>query len=220
MSKLLNVMVFILFTYPVGMLMGMNFWLLRFFGILKVRGWQNFPKQKGKILVVSNHPSLVEPLLLVGLFFHQYALRPFRCGPWTLADRRNYYDNWKYFLMRPRLIPVDRTLFAGDSGSLVTAKHVLGSGANIIIFPEGGRTFKGTSYFKSETGKRLRALKGGFAILAGEPGVALLPVWFEFRGWFAMRLTIGKAVFFEGVPREKVVEKTTAIMLKLADQLE
>ena len=36
MSKLLNVMVFILFTYPVGIVMGMNFWLFRFFGILKV----------------------------------------------------------------------------------------------------------------------------------------------------------------------------------------
>ncbi len=220
MKKVVNTVVFLLFTYPAGLCIGVVFEFLWGSGILEVRGWENFPKQKGKILLISNHPSLVEPVLLIGVFFHQYVLRPFKYGPWTLADRKNYYDNWKFFLMRPRLIPVDRTKDKGDVRSLVAAKHILEGGANILIFPEGGRTFKGIHHLVSWGGRRLkmiRPLKGGFSVLATGKGVVAVPVWFEFHGWSNMRLTIGKPVCFEGTPREEVVKITQAMLLRLAD---
>jgi 1-acyl-sn-glycerol-3-phosphate acyltransferase len=198
--------------------MGLVFWILRLMGILRVEGWKNFPKQKGKILLVSNHPSLVEPVLLSGLFFHQYAIRP-KLGPFTLADKRNYYNKWWAYVLRPRLIPVDRAKLTGDAGSLVTATKVIESGANVVVFPEGGRTFKGLSFLISPNGrKKIRPLKSGFALLATMPGVTLVPVWFESDNWISMKMVIGTPMNFKGVPREEVIKKTGNIILELADQ--
>jgi len=222
MKKVMNATVFFLFTYPAGIVMGVALWFFRFFGILKAKGLENFPKQKGKILLVSNHPWKGEQFLLIGLFFSQYFLQPFRYGPWSMADRKNYYNKPRYVLMRSRLIPVDRTLKNGDLGSLAVAKSVLESGGNLIIFPEGGRTVKkGKEHelIRSKTGKPLRRLKAGFAHLATEvTGVTLLPVWFEFDSWRSMRLTIGKPVHFYGMQRKGVVQRTEKILLELADQ--
>ncbi|HEY5037928.1 MAG TPA: lysophospholipid acyltransferase family protein [bacterium] len=216
MERIRSVVVFFLFTYPVGLVIGIGFWLLRLVGVLKVKGWGNFPHWRQRVLVVSNHPSLVEPILLTGLFFHQYVLRPFKYGPWTLADRRNYYD--RYPILRSKLIPVDRTR-AGDPGSLVAAKQVLESGGNLIVFPEGGRTFKGTSFLESRSGRKMRPLKEGFAFLAVETNAVLLPLWFEGSFRSGMRIAIGEAMIFTGgTPRNEVVEITERILLELADK--
>lgn len=218
MKKIVNVVVFLLFTYPAGLLIGVVLDRLWCTGLLELRGWENFPRQKGKILVVSNHPYKGEQFLLTGLFFGQYLLHPFKYGPYTVADAKNYYDSLLYrWLLRPRLIPVDRTKDKGDPRSLLVAKRVLESGANIITFPEGGRTSKGTNHLVSRGGKVIRPLKGGFAVLATGKGVATVPVWFEFRGWNSMRLAIGKPVCFEGTPREEIIHKTEVMLLELAD---
>lgn len=217
MKNFENIVVLILFTYPVGVVIGLVFWALRLVGVLEVKGWSHFPHWRQKVLVVSNHPYEGEQFLLIGLFFHEYVFRPFKYGPWSLADKKNYYDKPKYRLMRPRLIPVDRTLANGDSGSLKVAKKVLASGANLILFPEGGRTSKGESFLTSQKGKRIRPLKGGFAVLAAESGAIVVPMWFEFKGWSGIRLTIGEQQDFSGASREEVVEETGNILLKLAD---
>lgn len=210
-----NSIVFVLFTYPVGVLIGIVFWTLRLVGILHVRGWDNLPRQKGKVIIVSNHPYRGEQVLLTGLFFHQYVFHPWKYGPWSLADRRNYYD--RYPLLRPRLIPVDRER-NGDPDALKLAKAVLGRGANIILFPEGGRTSKGTTFLESRYGACIRPLKAGFAVLAAEPGATLVPVWFDYSSWYDQVLVIGEPQCFEGMDRKKIVERTQRILLELADK--
>lgn len=217
MEKLTNFIVFFLFTYPAGVLIGIAFWLLRLFGVLKVKGWRNFPHWHKRVIVISNHPSLVEPILLVGLFFHQYLFRPLIYGPWTFADKKNYYN--KYPLLRPRLIPVNRTGKNGNLESLLVAKQILKSGGIIIMFPEGGRTFKGTSFLTSARGKKIRPLKEGFAYLALETSAVLLPLWFQGNFWSGMSLTIGEpTAFTSGTPRDEVLERTEKVLLDLADQ--
>jgi len=218
MKKFMNFVMFFLFTYPAGIVIGLIFWTLRFVRVLELNGWENFPKQKGKILFVSNHPYKGEQFLVPGLFFPLYVLQP-KYGPWSVVDRKNYYDKWWAIVLRPRLIPVDRTLQNGDVGSLAVARSVLESGANIIIFPEGGRTKKGKAkdLLTSRTGRMLRRLKVGFAYLATEvPGVTLLPVWCEFDSW-SVRITIGRAENFYNMNRKEVVQITEGILLKLAD---
>ena len=217
MKKLKNVTVFLLFTYSAGVLIGITFWFLRLIGVLKVKGWQNFPHWRKKVVVISNHPSLVEPVLLVGLFFHQYVFRPFKYGPWTLADKKNYYD--KYPLLQPRLIPIDRTRKNGDVKGLSTAKHIIRSGGSTIWFPEGGRTCKGKIFLMSRKGKRIRIpLKEGFVSLVTEPGAILSPIWFEYNRWYDMHLTIGElSVFTSSTPRDEVVTRTEQVLLELAD---
>jgi 1-acyl-sn-glycerol-3-phosphate acyltransferase len=222
MKKAQNAVVFFLFTYLlVGIGLGIVFWLLRLIGVLEVRGWENFPHWRKRVLVVSNHPSKVEPGLLIGMFFHQYLLRPFQYGPWIMADRKEFYESRLYWPVRPRVIPVDRTKPKGDARSLINAKKVLASDAILVVLPEGGRTFKATDHITSRTGRRLGwPLKEGFVLLATEPGVITLPAWFDFNGWFNMRLTVGKPVIFTtGTPREEIVQRTSELLLELADQV-
>jgi 1-acyl-sn-glycerol-3-phosphate acyltransferase len=215
MKKIMNAVVFFLFTYPVGIVIGLVFWFFWLTRVMEIRGWENFPKQRGKVLVVSNHPYKGEQVLLTGLFFRWYLFRPWKYGPWSLADRKNYYD--KYPLLRPRLIPVDRTR-NGDPEALNLAKSVLSTGANIILFPEGGRTSKGQSFLTSRFGARIRPLKGGFAILAAERGTVLVPVWFEHYHWYDIILVIGESICFSGITRREIVERTEKILLELADK--
>ena len=221
MKKFTNVIVFFLFTYPAGMLIGMAFWLSWLVGIFEIKGWwKNFPHWRTRVVVVSNHQYKGEQFLLTGLFFSQYLFRPLKYGPWTVADAKNYYNNWLYWFLRPRLIPVDRTAKNGNQKSLTAAKNVLKSDGNLIIFPEGGRTSKGEIFLISRKGKRIRIpLKEGFISLVTEPGATLLPVWFEYNQWYDMKLTVGKPIMFtSGTPRNEVMERTEKILLKLADQ--
>src|ERR1035437_5712220 len=80
-------------AYFVGILIGLCLLLLRVLGIWKVKGMENFPtlEQKGGhgLILVSNHPSLLEPIALIGLFMPWYILRPIY-GPWNIADTTNY----------------------------------------------------------------------------------------------------------------------------------
>jgi 1-acyl-sn-glycerol-3-phosphate acyltransferase len=120
--------------------------------------------------------------------------------------------------LRLKIIPVDRTVGKSDVRGLILARKAISRGANIVLFPEGGRTFKGTKNLQSKTGKELRPLKGGFALLAAELGVVLVPVWFEFKGWRCMRLTVGEPKNFHGVLRGEIVKETEKILLELADK--
>ena len=215
MRKLLDVTTFILFTYPVGIVIGTTFELLGFVGIVEIVGRKNFPKQRGKIVLVSNHPSLLEPVLLIGLFFRQYALWP-KYSLWTLTDKW-WYNILVFFLVHPRLIPVDRPRYMGKSESLAAAKQVLSSGGNIIIFSEGSRTFNGAHHLFSGRGKRILPLRKGIAVLADEPQAVTVPVWVEFSEWRRVKINIGTPMHFEGRPREEVIEQTTKALLALAD---
>ncbi|OHA88795.1 MAG: hypothetical protein A3C70_01370 [Candidatus Zambryskibacteria bacterium RIFCSPHIGHO2_02_FULL_43_14] len=221
MKKFTNVIILFLFTYPVGVLIGVIFWLLWLVGALEIKGWwKNFPRWQTRVVLISNHPYKGEQFLLAGLFFFQYLFQPLKHSPWIVADAKNYYNKWFCWFLRPRLIPVDRSGKNGDLKSLITAKNILRSDGNLIIFPEGGRTSKGKAFLTSKKGKRIRVpLKEGFVSLVTEPGVILLPVWFECNRWHDMRLIIGEPIMFtSGTPRNEVVERTERILLELADQ--
>lgn len=211
MKRLLDLTVLILFTYPVWVVIGTTLELLEFVGIAEVVGRKNFPKQKGRIVLVSNHPSLVEPIILAGLFFRRFSLRP-RYGPWTLIDKW-WYNILVFCLVHPRLIPV-----MGNAESLVTAKKVLSSGGNLIIFSEGSRTWNGVGHVYSKRGKRLLPLKKGIAVLATLPETVTVPVWVEFCGRIRVRITIGEPMHFQGMTKSEVIKKTTQALLQLADQ--
>jgi 1-acyl-sn-glycerol-3-phosphate acyltransferase len=216
MKKMTTAAKLILLTFPVGIVIGATFLFMRFFRTLEISGLKNFPKQGGKIVLVSNHPSKTETILMIGLFFRKYLFRPFKHAPWTLTDRL-WYEKWIFFMIRPRLIPVDRPRF-GKAESMEAAKEVLASGGNIIIFSEGTRTPIGKGHLYSRSGKRLLPLKKGVAILATEPGTTLVPVWVEYPKSLKIKMVIGEPVSYEGTPKEVVLEKITKTLLDLADQ--
>ena len=179
MKKIVNLLIFLVFTYPYGIVIGIIFRLLVILGKIRILHWERFPHWKKRIILVSNHPSLLEPFLLPALFFREYFLHPFKYAPWSTPDRTNFYDRWYWFWLRPRAIPIDRKNTQGKFKAFFETKEVITSGGIIILFPEGGRTFKGKRFLYSQKGKKLRILKNGIGWLVLQTKALVVPVWVE-----------------------------------------
>lgn len=237
MKKNMDAAVFLLFTYPFGILVGMSFWLFRFLGIARVSGWENFPRWQEKILVISNHPSLLEPIILTGLFFHQFLWRPFKYGPWNMAEKGNYGKRL-FFFLRPRMILIERGSERSAARGFIRAKDVLNSGGVMIIFPEGCRTHKAKAILLGKKRQsRVGKFKGGFARLAAKTGATVLPVWvggtervlpngakvsywYFLRFWRRVTIRLGEPLYFRGEDYEEMTRRSEAAVLALADQRE
>ena len=224
----MNDIVFILFTYPfIGMFIGIFFWLLVAIRIVKIRGWENFPHFHKSVVMISNHQTLWDWFILIGLCFHQYVFHPFKFSPYTMADKNNYTNKRRYALVRSRLIPVDRENLSKVKGrmaitdaieqSLVLAKKVLEKGGWLIIWPEGGRTKSGNYWIRSKGGE-IRPLKSEFAVLASGTAALVLPIWINWS-WLEIKVTIGKPRSFTGKPTKEIVVETEKVLLELADKV-
>ena len=101
MVKMLKIVVFYTITFPLaGYGIGGIVGLARLSRFLKLVGMENFPKQSGRIVLVSNHPSMKETFILPGLFFRPCVIEPAfhkfarqRCGALQLhvTDRRAFH---------------------------------------------------------------------------------------------------------------------------------
>lgn len=144
------------------------------------------------MLILSNHPSLIETLVLPALFWPKFWARP-SMVPISTPDEGNFmeaklFDSKikklvKSFMQSVPTIPIDRsnTLRAGKG--MMRIKQSLDSGKTPLLFPEGGRTGK------EKNPENLREYEGRF-IRRFQPGIAamlkktenpfiLLPVWIE-----------------------------------------
>jgi len=172
--------------YCVGLSLAILFWTLDKLGLLKVTGWERLPKELKKIIIVSNHPSLWEPLALSYLFCRQYVF-DFKRAPYNLPDANNYYRQWFSFLwwpIRTRFIPVERNVYSVANFMTVyrTILKVLDAGGNLIIFPEGGRTSSvviSGALQTSSKGKKLRYFSDGAAAVALSAKAIIVPVWLD-----------------------------------------
>lgn len=225
-------------TWLFGIVIGIIFEILKKFKKIKVLYPERFPRWRRRIIVVSNHPSLLEPLLLPALFFRQYLIHPLKYGPWSTPDRKNYYDRWYWFGARSRLIPIDRKNRGRGGRTLLRMKKVLDDRGIIIFFAEEGRTFKGQEFLYSKKGKRIRRITRAVAWLALKTGASILPVWVEGterilpnhpqKLFVALRLgetatiKIGHLLGFRPTQRVGDAEKITQIisnaLLNLADE--
>ncbi len=226
----------LLTVYTVGLLMGGLLYLLKALKRIRISHWERFPRKQSNLIVVSNHPSLVEPILLPVLFFREYIFHPFKFSPWSTPDRTNYYDKWYWFWLRPRAVPIDRDNQRKGLKALLLIKKILTLGGTVILFPEGGRTFRGENFFFSKRNKKIRTLKEGIGWLISRTDALILPVWVDGaeqvlpnlpdklyhtfpRFWKGLTIKIGKPLRFERpVSREEVTQKLVTILLKLADE--
>lgn len=228
MVKMLKIVVFYTITFPLaGYGIGGIVGLARLSRFLKLVGMENFPKQSGRIVLVSNHPSMKETFILPGLFFRHYALRP-KYGPWVMAGANLWRSLWFPLMCVAwgRVISVNRKPKQKKRHSdkiksaFEPAAKVLEEGGNIFFFPEGGRTFRGVgegeTYLYSAKGRKIRPLKRGVAFLASQPGVTLVPVWVE---WSTRTITVGEAQNFTDVPRKEIIARTQKALLELADKV-
>lgn len=225
---------YLVFVWPFGIVLGILFCLWRFLGIIKIKGTENFPRAESKILLVSNHPSLLEPFALIAIFFPQYFFHPFKFGPWNMPDRNNFGGIFRIF--GPRLIVVDRGNRRAEVKAILQAVNVLNSGSPIIIFPEGGRTGSGgeCERLTSLKGSKIRRFKNGVGLLALKTEALVQPVWvegtdkimprakrglFSFpRFWRQFSITLGRPIRFgSDLCSEEITEILEKVILELSE---
>lgn len=183
MKKLLSavvlVIVLLLFTYPIGVVIGLVLLYSRWRGYVRIVHPERLPLWQRSVILVVNHPSMLEPILLPGLFLRQFILHPFLFSPWSAPDADNF-GKWYWFWTWPRAVFIPRRDPAAAWKALRRLLLILKGGGTIILHPEGGRTSSaGNGVLISPKGKRLRPFQPGFSFLAVPTGALVVPVWIE-----------------------------------------
>lgn len=241
MKRTLNALLYLVSTFPCGVAIGIAVLYLRWRGYIKLVHPERFPLWQRGVILVSNHPSLLEPILLPGLFLRQFLFHPFLFGPWSTPDQANFQGIW-WWWMRPRAVFVPRGEGRLQMQALQHIRDILRKGDIVILFPEGGRTSsagKQEVVLRSATGKSLRQLKAGLAYWAQKTQALVVPVWIEgtdavlpnaadrkvlyhrfpkFRGHtITIRIGFGTR-FARHDSKEKITQAITASFLQLADE--
>lgn len=233
MQKIIDRVVFLIVVYSVGLVLGLAFLLLKVTGRIKILHPERFPRRKENFLLVSNHPSLIDPVAILYLFFPDVLFHPLKVVPFHAPDVKNFYNPWYFFWIRPFSVPINRS--EGKISSSRRMKKLLENGKRIILFPEGGRTDskERVKFLYGKRGKRIRKLTQGAGWLAVNTGVPVIPVWIEGtdkflpntpnirlvfpKFWKRILIKIGNPLKFEGSP-EEATEKIEKILLDLADE--
>ena|GEM_PF-1015731 len=171
-------------VWTVGTLAGFIGIALLASGIVKVKGnilkvlWMVMTENAGKI-VISNHPSMSETFILPMMLFGAYFFNP-AVMPISTPDDRLYYRKDLSFV-RPVCIPVKRDDPTGRGAMEFVRKaiSVLDWNGSIVLFPEAGRTHKGTE-FRTKGKNRVRKFaKGILSLLKSKRKKRrlLIPVW-------------------------------------------
>lgn len=229
----------LLFAYPAGLLVGAWFLMGQLLGRLKILHEERMPGfgMFEKTIIVSNHPAVIDPFLIAFLLFRYYALSPLRHAPLIVADRLNFYDKWWFWPLKSVMVPVDRDDRRKQAMALLKIKKALDCGRLVIIFPEGGRTFKGNDgeFLYSQKGSKIRFLKAGLAFLVAKTGATILPVgikgsdkvvpnskrqlWTRFVYWEKIIMNVGDPMNIPpDTSREQITQQVAAKLLELIDE--
>ena len=126
---------------------------------LRAAGAENIPG--GACLFAANHQSILDVFMLMRALPHRVLARTF----FLAKDKPLYHNRFsRWIISGSNAIMMD---LGGDlKQTLLRIAAVLGSGCNVVIFPEGSRTRTG----------ELGEFKKTFAILGKELGVPIVPV--------------------------------------------
>lgn len=224
--------IFLFFSaWTVGLFGGLVFTILRILGRIKITG--KIKRHKGGMIIIYNHPSLYEPAMLPLVLFPKY-LFSLKHIPYSVPDKRNFYDKWWFAPFKIFCVPIERENANTTLRSLREIRGKLKNDGIVIISPEGGRTFK-RERFISLRDKKIGKFQNGISIiLKGVPlNTIILPIWTEGgdtiipnrhdfssnaylfpRLWNKLELTIGEPVKAGEV---KNLEHLEHILLNTAD---
>lgn len=219
-------------AYGAGLAIAVVFFALRLVGRIRVDFKDRRPRWQPRMLIVTNHPSLIEAFLLPILFFPEWVFSPTRWAPWSMPDRANQKRlSWFFWIGSARNIPVPRQRAEGESEadfdrarlrSRYRLLAVLRSGGRVFMFPEGGRTTSvpADERLRSLTGKELRPLRDRVGELILRADALVLPIWIEFpEEKVFCRFKFGHATRFEpGSAPHAVVRQLEHTLLRLADE--
>ena len=168
-------------VWTIGLLGGIIFRILKFFKRIEISGYEKrkLTFSKKGLIVIYNHPSLYEPVLMPFLFSPWY-LFSLRLVPFSVPDKRNFYDKWWFVPFRTFCIYIERENAKETFRNIRLMINKLNEGGIIIISPEGGRTFKGdTDGFRRKGNREIRKFKSGIEYLLKKSHANILPVWIE-----------------------------------------
>jgi len=188
MKKIFEAIVVTLVVYTIGIAIWLVRLLLQAGGRIKILNPQDFPKGEQKLLIVSNHPDLLdcmyEIFLMPSLLMPRALIHPLKITPWFTPDKRNFTDKIGWAWLKCRAIPImrakaGRSYGAGTREAREMFKVLALEHAIMIPFSEGGRTNSGRTWLYSKTGRRIRPLKESAGWLALRTGASVLTVWLE-----------------------------------------
>lgn len=202
-------------TYLIGIIIWFYYKITVFFNVTRVYGLYKIPYEKSRIFLISNHPSLLEPQVLIGLFAPEYILHPKIYGPKIIADVKNYGEKWWSFAVDNQLVFVDRSGKTSNISVFGEIEKILKENGNVIGFLEGTRTWSdkpGERIF-SKKGKAIRRLKSPLIGIACKTEAIILPVWCERGKGLHLDIYIGSPI------RTKVQDKSLEITLQVEQVL-
>lgn len=128
--------------------------LMRVVFDLKVRGQSNMPRTGG-VLVISNHQSYLDPVVLAVMFDRPFAF---------LADAYLFkFKPFAWLIRKLNAFPIQTG--RGDVGAMKETIRLLQSGQVLNVYPEGHRTPDG----------QLQKIEGGVALAIRRAKVPVLP---------------------------------------------
>ncbi len=132
-------------------------WILTLIFKVEVKGLENYKKAGDRVLIIANHSSFLDPLLL-GVFLP---------GKVTFAINTQIAKRWwlKPFINLTGFFPMDPT----HPLSLKNLIHHLQKPSNTVLFPEGRITVTGS----------LMKVYDGTGMVADKSGATILPVRIE-----------------------------------------
>jgi 1-acyl-sn-glycerol-3-phosphate acyltransferase len=187
--------------------------LLRFiftvFFSYRAYGMENLPK-KGGVLILSNHQSFLDPILLSLLLTR----------PMSYLAKSELFANPVFgrLIQSLHAYPVDQG--RGDLGAIRETVRRLQEGHLLNIFPEGSRTEDG------EIGK----IERGAALVIRRANVPVLPVAIEgsFQAWprnrripmpHPVKVLYGKPLQIEGLNAEEITDLIDRTLRRMLEEL-
>ena len=157
-------------------------WLALLFGRIRVRNY-GVPlraMRRGAVVLIANHPSLIETLTLPALFWWWTWLGKPRWRPWSIADALLFGRRGTWLYPGFRCLPVHRKERAADcnTSSLRQMLTILHTRGVVIGYPEGGRTCKGKTFHTNGT-RVVRACDPNLVRIAKRTDATIIPVWID-----------------------------------------
>jgi hypothetical protein len=167
------------FTYSFAL----PIWLGLGVGLVRVTGRQKIVSliKRGNVILVANHPSLLEVIALPALFWHWLVNNHAARVPYSIADE-HFFGDCCWLQRSCRNIPVSRegnAEAAQKNGRVLRlVKQQLEQNDVLVYYPEGGRTCKGELY--QTYGNRVvrRCNSKTLNLIAGDQTV-VIPVWID-----------------------------------------
>lgn len=167
-------------AWTFGIAGGLILLILKIFGRLELRSNIISTKKPNKgLLLISNHPSLWEAAIFPFLFFPNYLWNS-SFVPLSTPDKKNFYDKRWFIFFRPICIPISREDGGNEVSALKKIIKSLQDGKIVILFAEGGRTYRGQEFRESKSGKnKIRRFQSGVGLIAHQSKAPIVLVWTE-----------------------------------------